>query len=255
MSNKNVMNMFKNGLSPKVENAINIILCPFAGGSSGAFRNWFLLDLKNVNIFLATYPGREYRMNDAFASNIKQLAQEMVDNFYEKNLNLENTILVGHSMGAQVVYEACLLLEKNNTPPAGIVISACQAPHLKGQRLLSHLDDENFLKQLVEIGGVSQELLEDRGFLSMFLPMLRADFKVTESYLNPTSSMEYKLRTPTLLMYGSSDREASREEVSLWSEWLCKSSEPIEIVGDHFYITQDPKTFINHIMNDTNDWR
>ena len=47
-------------------------------------------------------------------------------------------------------------------------------------------------------------------------------------------------------MYGSSDKEVSKE-VSLWSEWLCKSSEPVQLSGEHFYITQDPQAFVNEI--------
>lgn len=247
MDSTNFKNMFKNGLYPKIPDAINLILCPFAGGSSSSFQNWFNSDFNDVNFFLATYPGREHRMREAFATDIKQLANDIVKNIYGDNLDLGNTILVGHSMGAQVAYETCLLLEKNNTPPAGIVISACHAPHLKGRRILSHLDDDEFVKQLIEIGGLSQELSEEKKLLNFFLPMLRSDFNITESYNNSISSITHKLTTPSLLMYGSSDNEVSKKEVSLWSEWLCKSSEPVGLSGEHFYITQDPKAFIDTI--------
>ena len=105
-------------------------------------------------------------MREVFATDINQLANDIIRNIYNYNLDLGNTILVGHSMGAQVAYETCLLLEKNNTPPAGIVISACHAPHLKGRRILSHLDDDEFIKQLKEIGGLSHELLEEKRLLN-----------------------------------------------------------------------------------------
>jgi len=254
MNSKKITNMFKNSLVSEIPDALNIVLCPFAGGSSGSFRNWFLQKKNNANIFLATYPGREHRMNESFANCIEDLAKELIDNIYSANLNLKNTVLVGHSMGAQVAYEACKILEVKNTPPAGIVISACHAPHLQGHRLLSHLDDNSFIQQLVKIGGISEELLRDSVFLKIFLPMLRADFQTTESYCHPISSTKQKLSTPALLIYGSKDQEASKEEVASWSEWLYKSSEPVEMSGEHFYITQQPQIFINHILSN-NNWR
>ena len=44
MDSTNFKNMFKNGLYPKIPDAVNLILCPFAGASSSSFQNWFNYD-------------------------------------------------------------------------------------------------------------------------------------------------------------------------------------------------------------------
>ncbi len=45
--------------------------------------------------------------------------------------------------------------------------------------------------------------------MSLFLPLLRADFYATESYHYDSPDVCPPLRTPALLLCGSHDREAS----------------------------------------------
>ena len=85
MGSTNFKNMFKNGLYPKIPDAVNLILCPFAGGSSSSFQNWFNYDFDDINFFLATYPGREHRMRESFATDINQLANDIISNIYNYN--------------------------------------------------------------------------------------------------------------------------------------------------------------------------
>lgn len=85
-------------------------------------------------------------------------------------------------MGAQVAFETCRLLEQRGLAPQGLIISGCHAPHLHSERQLSHRDDADFIAELIDIGGCSPELRENQELMSLFLPLLRADFYATESY-------------------------------------------------------------------------
>ncbi|UUF00500.1 thioesterase domain-containing protein [Xanthomonas hortorum pv. pelargonii] len=118
------------------------------------------------------------------------------------------------------------MLERQGESPAGLALSGCHAPHLRGRRLLSPLDDRTFLTQLVDIGGCSAELLAEPALMALFLPMLRADFRATERYHRPASSDRQRLRTPALLIHGSNDAEADHSEVAAWAQWLARGRRP-----------------------------
>ncbi|WP_256125151.1 thioesterase II family protein [Photorhabdus luminescens] len=230
-----------------------LLICPFAGGSTSAFQHWSTLENSEIAASLVIYPGRDSRMNENAVTSIVPLAQSLSDLMASfTSAQRENLILVGHSMGAQVAFETCQRLEQQGCSPKALVLSGCHAPHLQSRRKLSGLPDHEFLEQLVDIGGCSPILRENPGLLELFLPMLRADFLATERYHRIMQTDAVKLQTPTLLLYGSEDKEASAMEVQQWQQWLVDGEQHLsyrykEVVGDHFYITQEPESFIRHI--------
>ncbi|MDU8497575.1 alpha/beta fold hydrolase [Pseudomonas syringae] len=227
----------------------HVLLCPFAGASGGAFHNWRGLDELGLDLTLAIYPGRDQRMHEPCLRQVQPLAESLAAEIQTMPAKQRRTlILAGHSMGAQVAFETCLLLEQAGTSPAGLVLSACHAPHLSGRRLLSHLDDRRFIEQLVAIGGVSEALLANPDLLALFMPLLRADFQATESYHRPLHADRRRLQTPTLLLHGSHDPEADQEEVGAWRQWLCGESRQQVMAGDHFYLTQRPRAFATQVL-------
>jgi len=86
--------------------------------------------------------------------------------------------------------------------------------------------------------------------MTPFLPMLRADFKATESYHRALVPGHERVLTPTLLICGSADDEVLPHEVNAWQPWLAlpQSRAPVQMDGDHFYVIDQPRTFISHIL-------
>ncbi|WP_304993197.1 thioesterase II family protein [Burkholderia plantarii] len=223
-----------------------LVMCPFAGGGSGAFRSWRTVDDVGLDASLAIYPGRDHRMGEPGAADINTLASQLADELAAAP-RPGKLALAGHSLGAQVAFEACLLLERRGAAPDALVLSGCHAPHLQGRRLLSQRSDRAFVEQLAEIGGTDTRLLSDPALLSIFLPMLRDDFRITEAYRRLAPPAVPPVATRSLLVWGSRDTEASCEEVAAWREWLRHADEPIAISGDHFYVTRRPRAFLRQI--------
>lgn len=222
----------------------DLVICPFAGGSASAFRGWRTLADPCMDVSIATYPGRDHRSGerciDAIAGLAAELSAELIRRPEGRPL-----ILAGHSMGAQVAFEACLHLESAGRPPALLVLSGCHAPHHQGRRRLSHLDDRAFIDALIAIGGCDPILRDEPALLDLFLPMLRSDFSATEVYhrASPTPC----LATGTLLVCGRDDAEAAPEDVAAWSAWLAAPQAPAMLDGDHFYPTRAPDRFLDLI--------
>jgi yersiniabactin synthetase, thioesterase component len=230
------------------EFAPHLILCPFAGASGSAFSNWRSLIGLNLKISLAVYAGRDHRMKETPATSVDHMADEIASEIAElTHIQQEPILLCGHSMGAQVAFEAGLKLESKGCPPAVVVLSACHAPHLSSRRRLSHRNDQDFISELISIGGCDPLIQEQKSLLTPFLPMLRADFLATESYHRDPAENTKKLNTPALLIYGTNDIEANEEEVSAWSQWT-NEYRIHKIAGDHFYVTQRPLALTSKVV-------
>lgn len=241
--------MLRPWLAVPERRAGHLVMCPFAGAGSGAFRGWRDIGETGLDVSLAIYPGREHRMQEPAAADIYQLAKQLADELEPARAASGRLILAGHSMGAQVAFETCACLERRGAAPDALVLSGCHAPHLQGRRLLSALDDARFVAQLGEIVGANVETLADPALRALFLPMLRADFRITEAYRRAPQAAHTPLNTPALLVYGNRDAEASRAEVAAWRGWLRHAGEPLAIAGDHFYVTRRPRAFLNRIMH------
>ncbi|UUF02345.1 thioesterase domain-containing protein [Xanthomonas hortorum pv. pelargonii] len=99
--------------------ALHVVLCPFAGGSGAAFRSWHGIDAGALQVSLAIYPGRDHRLHEACSTDIGTLAADLVAALVEAQIAPQRAVLAGHSMGAQVAFEACALLERQgNRRPA-----------------------------------------------------------------------------------------------------------------------------------------
>ncbi|ECA1950214.1 thioesterase [Salmonella enterica subsp. enterica serovar Virchow] len=242
--------------------ATHLVMCPFAGGSSSAFRHWREQQLVNCALSLVTWPGRDRLRHLAPVNSITQLAARLADELEATISPDAPLLLAGHSMGAQVAFETCRLLEQRGRKPQGLIISGCHAPHLRSERQLSHRDDADFIAELTDIGGCSAELRENKALMSLFLPLLRADFYATERYHYDSPDVCPPLHTPALLLYGSRDREASRQQVDAWRLWLAHVAGPVVIDGDHFYPTQQSWLFFTqivrhfpHLFSAMTDWQ
>lgn len=226
--------------------SLHVVLCPFAGGSTRAFHSWRTLTPAGVEVSLAVYPGRDHRMKEPCVTHIRALADDLLAQSTFRGIDPQRLVIAGHSMGAQVAFDVCQQLEQRNLFPRGLVLSGCHAPHLKGRSPIGHLADREFIASLVAMGGCAQPLADASDLWPIFMPMLRADFTATESWRRDLTSA-VPLRTPTLLIAGSDDREASFDEVSAWEAWLTHPLGTVSVAGDHFYITRRPAAFLEHI--------
>ena len=205
-------------------NTAHLVMCPFAGGSSSAFRHWQAEQLADCALSLVTWPGRDRLRHLEPLRSITQLAA-LLANELEASVSPDTPLLLaGHSMGAQVAFETCRLLEQRGLAPQGLIISGCHAPHLHSERR------------------------ENQELMSLFLPLLRADFYATESYHYDSPDVCPPLRTPALLLCGSHDREASWQQVDAWRQWLSHVTGPVVIDGDHFYPIQQARSFFTQIV-------
>lgn len=163
---------------------LRLICFPYAGGSSLTYRPWIKNLHPDVELVLIQLPGRGARFSEApFKSmDVMVKAIGVALNLLDK----KPFIFFGHSMGARVAYELALqLFMDKQRLPSHIIVSGSPAPFIERKKELTHdLPDEAFMRHVRELKGTPEEVLQDDELMQLLLPVLRADFKIVESYCN-----------------------------------------------------------------------
>ena len=92
-------------------------------------------------------------------------------------------MIFGHSMGSLIAYElAKKFMQSGHQKSAAYFSQGDPVRTTGGNTNRSQLPDEELKKEIFQFGGTPKELLDDPGFIRMFLPIIRADMEAVESY-------------------------------------------------------------------------
>jgi len=138
-------------------------------------------------------------------------------------------------MGALVSFElACRLRSQGTVGPLHMIVSGHRAPHLPDRHPPVHdLPDQEILARVRSLGGTPEEALQNSELMDMYLPLLRADFAVCETYV-------YEHREPltcsVTALGGTTDSYVSRQDLSAWRSHTRSSFSLHMFPGSHFFL-------------------
>jgi medium-chain acyl-[acyl-carrier-protein] hydrolase len=214
---------------------VKVFFIPFAGGSSysyNLFRKYSSLELELIPIEL---PGRGTRIAEPLITD----AHELVTDIFNKICNKLNEayIIYGHSMGALLAFLLVRKIVNSSLPkPLHLIVTGSKAPSVRDATKRHLLPEEEFILELKRLGGSPDELLRDRGLLNFFIPILRADFEATETYLH---KVEPAFDIPITVAIGK-DEEITFEEALAWERETKASVKIRQFPGKHFFIFDWP---------------
>ncbi len=211
---------------------IKLFCFPYAGGGASVFREWPDLLPESIEVCAIQYPGRENRINETPVSRF----ETMVDELYNALLPAIDIpyAFFGHSMGAKLAFEVAKRLSlRAGKPPLCVFASGARAPHIPAHDPIHHCGDAEFVASLRRYEGTPGAVLHNEELMSVFLPMLRADFILDETYV---SSEAETLSCPIYAFAGESDNIAPPEEVRQWGKFTRGLFQMDTLRGDHFFI-------------------
>jgi medium-chain acyl-[acyl-carrier-protein] hydrolase len=205
---------------------------PHAGASAAAFGGWQRLAGERIAVCPVQPPGRAERYREPAYRDVGAFVDDLVTELGHQFVG--HYALFGHSMGALVAFElACRLRAISAPAPVHLFVSGRTAPQLAETRTrLRDLPVDRLIHELRRMGGTPDMLLRDRELLEAFLPLLRADFSVNESYRYRAQD---PLAIPLTAFGGRSDPRAEEWEIR---EWAAQTSERFQcrmFSGGHFY--------------------
>jgi surfactin synthase thioesterase subunit len=218
---------------------IPLFCFPYAVGGASAYRTWQRDFPSEIQICPIQLPGRETRMRERCIDTMKPLVEQIADELepcFQGTFNF-----FGYSMGGTIAFELCLELRRRKLQlPSHLFLSSCRAPHRpRCLETIHHLPRERFLNELRKYQGTSERFFQDQDLQELFLPILRADFKLMETY---TYQEEPPLPIPISVFRGDQDDMVSHEEQEAWKIHTSERFAYACFPGDHFYIKQSSRS-------------
>ncbi|MFE9867983.1 thioesterase II family protein [Streptomyces sp. NPDC005506] len=209
-----------------------LVLFPHAGAGATAYWRLAQHQCAHARPLIARLPGRECRSQETRFTDIRPLVRALAPALRPRLS--ENYVLYGHSMGALIAFETARLLTlAYNMPPARLIVSGMEAPQDSPTGHARHLQSDHELWQTVaEMGGIPPEIIADASMRQMLLPLLRADFELTDTY---TFAAMPLLTCPISAYAGEADPELPAAAMADWGANTTGAFEHTVLPGDHFF--------------------
>jgi medium-chain acyl-[acyl-carrier-protein] hydrolase len=204
-----------------------------AGGGPAFFRGWRDAFAPHFELCTIVLPGRDGRRREPPLTRMDQVIEPLFAAL--RGLADKEFALFGHSMGAAIAYELARRFTASSIgPPLRLLVSGRRAPHLPARRRSFYdLPDGEFLRVIGAMNGTPPEVLHDDGLLKLFLPCLRADFELIETW---APSPGPPLTCPVSAFAGDADPEVQPAELAGWNRVTRAEFRSRMFAGDHFYL-------------------
>ncbi|WP_423358121.1 thioesterase II family protein [Pseudomonas citronellolis] len=218
------------------------LLClPHAGGSASFFRDWRKHLEPDVELLAVQYPGREERYGEAPAASLEAMAACIAEAC--AGLDERPLALFGHSMGAAVAYEVALALQGRGRAPLHLFVSAHPPPHRQRGGSLHRQADAALLADVRRQSDGLPWALDEPAVRELFLPALRADYRLIERYRRERVE---PLDCPVSLLLGEDD-EVNDDEALAWAAASRCGLDVRHFAGGHFYLRAQRRVVLDHL--------
>ncbi|BBN83851.1 hypothetical protein PA25_38360 [Pseudoalteromonas sp. A25] len=217
---------------PNPHATLKLICFPYAGGSARSFSNWQDVLPSYVEQIMISMPGRGSRFSEPPVSCMDTLTDTLID---ELTPHLSsNMIFYGHSLGARVAFEIQRKLTTKGLPkPCHFIASGSAYPGKdRSAKNIYLLEDDAFIAELKNLNGTPPAVLENEELMALFMPVLRADFKLADTYKYQGSE---QFSCDISVFAGEKD-EITEQEQRNWQNYFSGEFTFKYFAGDHFFI-------------------
>lgn len=220
---------------------------PHAGGSAMVYNKWNEFAGNHIEIVPVELAGRGNRIRE----QLYETLEEAVDDVYrsiESKLDDCPYVIYGHSMGSWIALELCFkIIQQKKSSPITLIISGKEPPiKERGGKIIHQLNEEEFKKEMLKLGGTPKEVFNNEELKKLFVPIIRSDYKIIETY--DTKKSFEKLAYPIVLFNGIDD-DITADEVESWKNYTSKNFEFHNFKGGHFFVYENAKEVVDKINN------
>lgn len=228
---------------PRPDAPMRLFCLPYAGGAASLFQQWPSRLRAQVEVVAVEPPGRGARFGEPAFVDAHRLADALADALMPW---LDRPFAIfGHSNGALMAFEIAHRLRDRGHLPALFFASAKNAPALIDEQPALHaLPRAGFLDALRERGGTPPEFFEHPDLVELYLPVLRADFSLSETY---RYRQREPLATTLVTVAGSADPCMGEDALLGWRHEFQGPASHHRVDGGHFFIDTHPEALTDLI--------
>lgn len=228
---------------------IKLFCIPYAGGSAMVYLTWKKHLHNRIELVPVELAGRGRR----FSEPLYRSAEEAVEDIFNRisgELESSPYALFGHSMGSLLAYELTRkILASKLQEPLHVFFSGRHPPYAPGEKKGLHLlPDEEFIAEFYKLGGINEELLKNKELLDIFVPIIRADYRIVEEHIHKGDIP--KLNSNISALNGKNDTFIVNKDISRWKECTNKNCRFYEFNDGHFFINSYREE-VTSVINDT----
>jgi surfactin synthase thioesterase subunit len=232
--------------SPVLSGDLRLFCFPYAGGGVSVFSGWHK-SFADVDLVCVQLPGRDGKRHEPPQTDFSTLIQRLADGI-RPALDTPAAFF-GHSMGGLIAFELARELRRRSWPlPVQVFVSASRAPQFRfldaGERPLRSLPDEQFIHELQRRFGLTPEFADNPELVELFLPLLRADLALCESYRHVS---EAPLDCPISTFGGTEDMRVRSHHLAGWRDHTSATFSERTFPGDHFFIRRDSLSVVEAV--------
>ncbi|HBM16657.1 MAG TPA: putative thioesterase [Lentisphaeria bacterium] len=232
----------------RVDNCKLRMFCfPHAGGAAQIFNKWECYLPDDVELYAVQLPGRADRINEPLCSNFDII----INNLTESIFPLLNPpfIFIGHSFGGAIAFEIAKKLRRLNIKlPERLFIIGREGPSIPENIPKYNLPDDEFIKYLRSQSGIHEDILEDKDAMHFFLPILRNDIKLADTYYL-YYTREAPLSCPINVFYGEKETDLDLNSVGDWKNETINSFNVDQFDGHHFFLHEQTDKVIKKMFS------
>jgi surfactin synthase thioesterase subunit len=190
-----------------------LVCFPHAGASAITYYPWRSALAGRYEVCIVDPPGRVGQPADPLAGTVPELLSSVAQR--AEPLLRAPYVLYGHSLGALLAFETARRLAARARPPALLVVSGRNGPAVPSETAPIHtLPDRELLHAVEQLDCIMPSLRDTPELAELFLPVLRADLKMAETY---DYHEDRPLSCPILSVQGEDDPVVSRPGVATWA--------------------------------------
>ncbi len=227
---------------------IKLFCFPYAGGSAVIFNQWKQYLDPEIELVPVELAGRGKRIQESLYTDVPA-AIEDVYGIVSKMINGAPFALFGHSMGGMISYQLYQKFrEKGERSPAHVFFSGRSAPHVKRpeEKKYHLLEEEEFKKEVINLGGTPPEFFDHPELLEVFLPLLKNDFRLAE--VNTQNGEIHPLECNISVFLGKDD-DLTTEQCDGWKKHTKELCSIHYFEGGHFFLHERTEQIVRLINN------
>ncbi|MFX1740027.1 alpha/beta fold hydrolase [Paraburkholderia sp. A1RI_3L] len=236
--------------SPRPTAAYRLLCFPYAGGSSSTYARWAPLFDQDIELVCVDPPGRGACLDEPRIGDVAVLSNRLADALLPW---LDRPFaLLGHSNGALLAFELARRLRERGRQPHAFFASAKRAPSRVRETGNWHaLPDDLLIAFMRATVGGQAEFYENRELLDLYLPTLRADLSLSETYRYQEAA---PLDAHLVTLRGTRDHGMGDDDLAAWAAEFTGDARHVEIDGDHFFVDKQAGQFVDTVNRAIRAW-